>query len=267
MVSQSVKAVVLAGGVATWANMPKALLTLNGKPIVLRIVNALLSLQQVKQIAVVGPNAVLEVLPESLIKVEASSDLWANTKLGINALQPQPDDYLLLCAADMPFVTEQSLREFLDAAIASEADLVYLAVPMASFQRLFGSEKVRRTCARLKEGVLTGGNLLLLRARALSNIVTFADRAIQYRKSRWQLGKMAGWKILLKWVLSHLPLVGQLFLVSVDEIVKRGEELLGCKCKAIIAELPELAFDIDEPEDYEFAQRVVGKGKEEALTC
>lgn len=262
MVSQSVKAVVLAGGVATWRDEPKALLAVDSIPLILRVVNELQALPSISQIAVVGSESVLSVLADlrkPCIKVPATSDLWTNTQLGIKAVQPEPEDYLLLCAADMPFVTAESLQRFLDEALKAEADLTYLAVPLSSFQRLFVSEKFHRTSAKLKEGTFTGGNLLLLRAKALPNIAAFADRAIRSRKSLWQLGQIAGWKLLLKWLLSLLPIVGNAFLVSVGELEKRAEELLGCRCKAVIADLPELAFDIDKPEDYELAQSVFAR--------
>ncbi|MCX7642448.1 MAG: nucleotidyltransferase family protein [Armatimonadetes bacterium] len=259
MVSQSVKAVVLAGGIAAWSGEPKALFKFSGIPLILRVVNELQALPSIVQIAVVASEPVLSILPEfpkPCVKVHATSDLWANTQLGIKAVQPEPDDYLLLCAADIPFVTAESLQKFLDEALKAEADLVYLAVPLSEVQRFFGSKKFRRTSAKLKEGILTGGNLILLRARALPNISAFADQAIRSRKSLWQLGQIAGWRLLLKWLLSLLPVVGDAFLVSVSELEKRGEELLGCRCKGIIADLPELAFDVDKLEDYELAQSI-----------
>lgn len=259
MVSQIVKAVVLAGGTAAWSDEPKALLIFDGVPLILRVVNELQSLPSISQIAVVGSDPVLSILPDlpkPCIKVQAKSDLWTNTQLGIKAVKPEPNDYLLLCAADMPFVTMESLREFLNEAMETCADLTYLAVPLSSFQRILTAEKFHRTSAKLREGILTGGNLLLLRARALPNIAAFAERAIRSRKSLWQLGQIAGWRLLLKWLLSLLPIVGNAFLISVNELEKRGEELLGCSCKAVIADLPELAFDIDKPEDYELAQSI-----------
>jgi CTP:molybdopterin cytidylyltransferase MocA len=257
VVSQSVKAVVLAGGTADWSGEPKALLAINGIPLILRIVNGLQALPLITRIAVVGPDPVLSILPDlpkPCIKVRATSDLWTNTQLGIKAVQPEPEDYLLLCAADMPFVTAESLDKFLRAALETGADLTYLAVPLTGFKRFLALEKFHRTSAKLREGVLTGGNLLLLRVRALPNITAFADQAIRSRKSLWRLGKIAGWKLLLKWLLSNLPIVGNAFTVSVSELERRAEELLGCRCKAIIADLPELAFDIDKLEDYELAK-------------
>lgn len=253
------KAVVLAGGATTWSGEPKALLATNGIPIVLRLVNELQSLPSITQISVVGAETVLSILPEfpkPCVKVPATSDLWTNTQLGIKAVQPEPEDYLLLCAADMPFVTAESLLKFLDEALGTGADLIYLAVPLSAFNRFCASEKFHRTSAKLREGILTGGNLLLLRAKALPNIAAFADRAIRSRKSLLQLGQIAGWRLLFKWLLSHLPIVGNAFIVSVRELEKRAEELLGCSCKAIIADLPELAFDIDKLEDYELAKSI-----------
>ncbi len=257
MVSESVKAVVLAGGIAPWCGEPKALLRVNGTPLVLRVVTALHSLPEVSCIAVVGNPVVLQMLPKDVVKVEAAENLWTNTQKGIQAVQPEPNDYLLLCAADMPFVTAQSLQAFLEAAKRTGADLVYLAVPVEALQRFAQTKAVHRTSARLKEGMLTGGNLFLVRARIVPAIANLAERAIRYRKAKWQLAKLAGWRILLKWLLSRLPLLGNIFAVSVQELERRGEELLGCRCKGLIAPLPELAFDVDKPEDYALAQRLM----------
>jgi hypothetical protein len=58
---------------------------------------------------------------------------------------------------------------------------------------------------------------------------------------------LIGWRLLWRF------LVGQL---SVQELERRAEQLLGCRCKAIVADLPELAFDVDKPEDYALAQRL-----------
>jgi len=260
VVSQSVKAVILAGGVAHWVSEPKALIKVNDIPVILGIVNALQKIPNITKIAIVSSPEVFSVLLqlENFIQVQASSDLWANTQFGIKAVEPEQDDYLLLCAADMPFVTSASIEKFLELALGTDADIVYLAVPISAFERL-GLSGISRTSANLREGVLTGGNLLLVRAKVLPNINALAEKTIRYRKSLWQLGKMAGFRLLLKWLLSHLPIVGNAFLVSISELEKRAEELLGCRCKAVIADLPELAFDIDKPEDYELAQSVSSK--------
>lgn len=261
MVSQSIKAIILAGGMAQWVGKPKALLVFNDIPVVLHIFNALQKLSIVKKIAIVGYPEVLSVLPENCIKAEASSDLWANTQIGIKAVEPEGEDCLMLCAADMPFVTTSSLEAFLKEALKTGADIVYPAVPLSAFQRL-GLSGVSRTSLRLREGTFTGGNLFLIQAKVLPNIFALADKAIRSRKSLWQLGQIAGWKLLFKWLFSHMPIVGNAFLVSVNELEKRGEELLKCRCKAVIADLPELAFDVDKPEDYELAQIALAKNSQ-----
>jgi hypothetical protein len=74
-----------------------------------------------------------------------------------------------------------------------------------------------------------------------------AQKAIRWRKNPIRLGSLIGWRILWRF------LVGQL---SVQELERRAEQLLGCRCKAIVADLPELAFDVDKPEDYALAQRL-----------
>lgn len=253
------KAIVLAGGTASWCGKPKALLTVDEKPLLLHIVHALQSLPPVTALVVVGAPDLLSLLPKGVGKVEATDDLWTNTQRGIEAAQPAPDDFLLLCAADMPFVTTESLQTFLEMALATDADVVYLAVPIEALSRFLETTVFHRTTARLKEGVVTGGNLFLVRARVLPNIAALAEQAIRYRKTKWQLARLAGWRILLKWLLGHLPLLNRFCLVSVHDLERRGEELLNCRCKGLIADLPQLAFDVDKPEDYELVCQRVGK--------
>ncbi len=248
MANQSIKAVVLAGGLAHWTGLPKALLPVGDETLSQRTARILKATPWVTSIAVVAEPSVLETIPDGMVKVLSVGDLWANTLVGINALSPSPDDYLLLCAADMPFLTVEALQGFLTTALETGADLVYLAVPLEALQRFSGTEKVHKTKATLKEGKLTGGNLFLLKAKVLPNIADLAQRAIRFRKNPLRLGQLASWRIIARFLLRRL---------SVRDLERRAEELLGCRCKAVIADWPELAFDVDKPEDHRLAQRLL----------
>lgn len=248
MANHPIKAIVLAGGLAHWAGLPKALLPVGDETLGQRTARILKAIPSVTSIVVVAEPSVLEGLPEGIMRVPSVGDLWANTLAGIDALSPSPEDDLLLCAADMPFLTVEALQTFLTAAVNTGADLVYLAVPLTALQGFLGTEKVHRTSATLKEGTLTGGNLFLLKAKALPNITALAQQAIRFRKNPLRLGRLAGWHVIARFLLRRL---------SVRDLERRAEELLGCRCKAVIADLPELAFDVDKPEDYQLAQRLL----------
>jgi molybdopterin-guanine dinucleotide biosynthesis protein A len=240
-------ALVLAGGKVSWSATPKASLPIADGTLLSRTLDALQAIPELRTIAVVAPSELLPTIPAPFLPISASDDLWANVLKGLQALQPEPSDLLLLCAADMPFITAEAVRRFLKAAWESDADLVYLAVPLAAVQTFCGDEKVHRTAVRLRDGELTGGNLLLVRVAILPSLREWAQKAIRWRKNPIRLGSLIGWRLLWRF------LVGQL---SVQELERRAEQLLGCRCKAIVADLPELAFDVDKPEDYALAQRL-----------
>ncbi|MFA0731520.1 MAG: hypothetical protein LKKZDAJK_002157 [Candidatus Fervidibacter sp.] len=247
-VAQSVTyALVLAGGKVSWSAIPKAALTIADGTLLSRTLDALQATPELRSIAVVAPSELLPTIPAPFLPVPASEDLWANVLKGLQALKPEPSDLLLLCAADMPFITADAVRRFLKAAWDLDADLVYLAVPLAAVQTFCGEEKVHRTAVRLREGELTGGNLLLVRVAVLPSLHEWAQKAIRWRKNPLLLGSLIGWCLLWRF------LIGQL---SVGELERRAEQLLGCRCRALVANLPELAFDVDKPEDYALARRL-----------
>lgn len=248
MGNQTVSVIVLAGGIAEWSNTPKALLNVGSETLLERTVRVLQNVPTVARIAVVAPPQVLETLSSPVLKVPAQGSLWANTVAGIDALSPKPDDYLLLCAVDMPFLTANSVQVFLTEAISANADLSYAAVPLEALHHFLNTDKVHRTSATLREGVFTGGNVFLMRVKALPNVARLAQEAIRRRKNPLWLGQLAGWHLILRFLLRRL---------SVRDIEVRAEELLSCRCKAVIADLPELAFDVDKLEDYELAKSLL----------
>ena len=243
-----IHALVLAGGHAPWRNTPKALLPINDRPLLTRTVEALTQVPQVATVTVVAPAECAPLLPPSLRVVQAHGDLWTNVLAGLTAIHPSPEDFVFLCAADIPFVTATALQQLLEMAEESGADLVSLAVHADAVRQFCGNRDMHRTTVRLKDGEFTGGNVLLVRAQIVPQIDGLARRAVQLRKQPWRLGQLAGWRTIWRFLIGCL---------SVCDLERRAEELLGCRCKAIIAPLPELAFDVDKPADYDLALQLL----------
>ncbi|MCS7223779.1 MAG: NTP transferase domain-containing protein [Armatimonadetes bacterium] len=249
MADARVKALILAGGVS-WTGDPVALLRLGNRTLLQITTDALTQLSFLTTIGVVGPKEVLDQAPPTFVKVAAAKSLWDNVFLGCRALDLSRDEWVLLCAVDMPFVTAQALERFFALARERSADLTYLAVPLDSVKRLLGNDQVHRTFARLKEGILTGGNVFLLRGRCLTALDLVAQKALNSRKSLWRLALLAGPQLILKFVTGQL---------SVKDLEKRAENILRHSCYGVVADLPEIAFDIDKPADYELARKIVNQ--------
>jgi GTP:adenosylcobinamide-phosphate guanylyltransferase len=158
---------------------------------------------------------------------------------------------VLLATGDLPLLTAEAVKDFLAQAQATEADLVYSAVLVKHLQGPYASAP--RTAVRLREGRITGGNLVLSRPEVLRAVMANVERAFAGRKSPLALARMLGLGFIL-----GLPLG----LLNIQAIVRRGERLLGCRAAVILSRYPEICFDVDKPAHIEAADRVLAARQE-----
>jgi len=250
----TVDAVILAGGVGDKVAqseklVSKVVATVCGKPIIMRVIKALLNATLVRNILIVTPHELHHLVRqdaqcERLTLIADTGSLWGNIKSALSQLH-HPTEHILFVAGDMPFIRGDLIDLFVREGLSSGADIVYPIVPMVAFEEAFG--KCRRTIGRLRDGAYTGGNCMLVRWQVLDRVERMAQEAIAARKSLWRLAKMLGLKILLK-----LPFG----LLTVDELRMKAEQLLQCSVFVFVTDAAELAFDVDEPEQLEHARRI-----------
>jgi len=135
-------------------------------------------------------------------------------------------------------LTKEAVCDFIEKSEATGADLCYPIVRKEDNLKKFPEAK--RTYARVKEGVFTGGNIFYVNPGIIDRLIEDAKQFIAYRKRPWKLGKLLGGKILF------LFLIGRL---SISHIEKKVKELFNITGKAIISEYPEIGNDIDKEED------------------
>jgi len=149
-------AVVLAGGAidAAWQQQTgartRAEVPVGDAPMYLHVVRALRQVDAIGDILLIGDAPA----GEGYTTLPPRDSLLENVRLG---LERSPTDSALFATVDLPFLTPESVRFFLQESLASGAALTYAVVPADLCRERF--PQLKRTTVRLREGELTGGNL------------------------------------------------------------------------------------------------------------
>ena len=223
----------------------KCLLPIAGRPMIERVVAALMASRDIGQIAIsIDRPEVLEKLagfPQLIdagrLRILASGETPAASVLdGIRELgETFP---LLVTTADHALLTPGMVSGFIaqcekgDAAIA--AGLVHENIIKAAMP------ETKRTYLRFRDGGYSGANLFLLRERKALSAVEFWRRVERDRKRPWRIARAFGPGLLIAYLLRLLPL---------EEAMKRISHKLAAPATAVVIEQAEAAVDVDKPDD------------------
>jgi len=246
---RKIDGIVLAGGSpgkGESLGVPtEALLPVGGRPMVTWVLKALRESGFIERLVLVGPPELSGLAREEGVAwVLAGASAVESALNGYRALEGS--QWILLSTADLPLLTPEAIRDFLERCFKVEADLYYPIITRQSIEEKF--KGARRTYVRLKEGTFTGGNLALMRADALTPCALKGEKLVKLRKSPLGLARQIGLLFILKFILGRLTLA---------EAERSFSRLLGVKGTAIITPYPEIGMDVDKPEDWELVCRIV----------
>lgn len=241
---------ILAGGkakpdmLALTGEENRAMVVVQGKRLLDRVVDALRGAPRIGEIAVVGgvpPSASYRQIPDCGGFVE---NVFASLEPALDA------PYLLIATADLPFLTPENVAEFVDSALEiaqqTGATILYPIVPVANCYAAYPN--VKRTSLKIREGAFTGGNLMLVNPAALKAQRQRIADAYAARKSPVRLALMLGLGTVFRLALSQLASPKLLTLPFLESRVSR---LLGTTARAVICNNPAIATDLDRPSDFE----------------
>ena len=182
-------AVLLAGGrpddkvAASQGKSVKALAELNGRPIVSYVVEALEG-AGVRPIWVATSVAAATDMHAAIadgaqILATAEPNFTDTLLLGLTAVGDVPA--VLLCTADLPLLTPEAVTDFVDRARATGAEVVYSAVALDDLKPPYDSAV--RVKVKLREGPMSGGNIVLAKPSALRHAIEVVQKAFAGRKS------------------------------------------------------------------------------------
>jgi len=252
--NESVSAIVLAGGknspemLAATGVENRALVELApGRTMLNYIVDALSGAECVRSIHVVGDVPAMDCVSV----VAPGQTMLDNILIGIDATRPAPGERILVVTSDIPFLTSEAVDDFLRKALSVPADFSYPIVPMDAYNREFAGMK--RTTLKLRDGHFTGGNLVMLSPGTLTNNRELIMQTYAARKDVLALGRMLGWSLLFRVVVSQLAFPNLLSIAQLELGIAR---LLGpgSVVKAVITQHASIGTDVDKPDDVVFAK-------------
>lgn len=249
-----VHAIVLAGGknspemkAATGVDNRALVELAPGRTMLNFIIDALVGAQQVRSVTVVGN---VPELPGAAI-VAPGQTMLDNIVIGIDAARPDDGEHVMVVSSDIPFITAAAVDDFLDRAGAPPADFCYPIIPMDAYNREFAGMK--RTTLKLRDGRFTGGNLVLLNPQTLAANRELIMQAYAARKDVLALGRLLGWGLLVRIVLSQMAFPNLLCVSDLEAGVAR---LMGpgSTVRAIVTQFPAIGTDVDKPDDVAYAR-------------
>lgn len=251
-----VPAVILAGGSPSEMTRAagvthRALIEVGGRTMLDRIIDALLTSKSVSHVIVVGD---LPHLEDRFERVPDRGGIVENLLGGLAAVGDAP--FALVATCDIPFLTPAAVDDVVRRGAALNADFVYPFVPVAKCYARFPG--LKRTSIAIREGRVTGGNLVLVRPAFVRDHSGNLLGAYEARKSPMRLAGMLGFGTVIRLALALTVAPSAL---SVPILEKAVSHLLGGTARGLMTDYAEVATDIDHPEDIRSLPKLAEPGK------
>lgn len=237
-------AVITAGGRLSPADADrfgtdvKALVRINGKPLIETVVDALRATPGIARIVVVGPASARS----STSGVDEWIDEFATGEENLlAALRAAKTERIVMSASDLPFVTPASYESLIEKT-GPAVDAGYPIFGRDEFLRAY--PRGRKSFAALADGAWTGSSAFVFNARPFIEDDGLIKRAFRARKSLFALASLLGPELLAKFVFRRLTVV---------DVERRASSILGATVRAVRGADPALAMDCDDPSDFAYA--------------
>lgn len=243
-------AVVLAGsrndGAMAEASTEQweALIDLAGKPMVSYVMDALRNSKGVQETVLVGPKDLAPEAQRAGARLIASGDgLIENLIRGAKSVGGHK---VLVVTSDIPLINGQIVDDFLEKCSEREGNFHYSVIPRPAIETRFPNAK--RTYVRLREGQLTGGNMVVLDTHILEEFRSVADLLAANRKKPIALARLLGWGFVLRLLIGGL---------DIPSLEKRVSVIFGLRAHAVVCWDPEIGMDIDKPSDLDLVRKAL----------
>lgn len=237
--------VVLGGGSLKGNHQPKSFISLKGRWLIEWTLEALKSTPEIGEVVVFLPPVKLKKKLSGAKVKFSDSDLLGKLKEGVEIFSKA--EWLLLVSGDLPLLTAEALSDFFKRCFYFPADGYYPVLSRETMEKKFPGTK--RTYGRLREGCLTGGNVILLRPPVLADNWDLGEKILDARKKPLQLAQILGFGTVLKFLIR---------LLEIREAEERLSSLTGYKLKAVFTPYAEIGLDVDKEEDLTLVKNFLG---------
>lgn len=232
----------------------RALLDIDGEPMLLRVVRCLLARPGLDRVVInIDAPELLTAIPELVrLRERGSIEIVRSTESPSKSVLESLDHAgldrapVLVTTADHALLDDAMLDTFLAASGRVDADLTLALVPSRTIRARFPEAK--RTYLRFRDEAYSGANLFLFRTPVARQAALFWRRVESERKRPWRIARAFGWTNLALFLLRRLDL---------DAALERASRVVGTRVAAIPLEIAEAAVDVDKIEDLELVRRIL----------
>ncbi|MEM1156505.1 MAG: nucleotidyltransferase family protein [Pseudomonadota bacterium] len=237
----------------------KAMIDLDGMPMVRRVLNALRASRVVNKIMMSGPEASEVARDEPLSKWIADKEvIWSEPGVSpstsaFQAMQSlDPEESVLLTTADHPLLTAEIVDAFGRQSMVDDVDVAVGLAPHALVLEAYPG--IKKTVLRFSDGEFCGCNLFAFVTPEGRRAARFWRRIEQQRKKPLIVIGLLGWWTVIRYRLG---------LLSLEEALAKLSKRLGLRIRAVILPYANAAIDVDSVADLVLVEGSLAKAAEE----
>ena len=214
----------------------KSLIKIHGKEMVRYVAEALAQSGQAGRVLIIGLDQervpeLLDALPQAEFLPDQGG-LVANVLAGMERMLGE--GRVLMCSADIPLITGETIRGFLRECAPLDADVYYPVVEQSVMEARFPQSQ--RTFVPLREGRFAGGDMAIVNPQAVMANRDLLTKLVQARKHPLALVRAFGPGLIVRFLTRTLTL---------QEAERKASQVLRCRCRAIPTQYAELGMDVD----------------------
>lgn len=250
--------VVIAGGLAGpddpiykyTQGKPKAILDMNGRTMLERVIDALQDAKQIDDIVVVGLGSDMGMtFKRPVHHLPDNGSLVRNGLAGLRWIMEQKPDttHVFGSTGDVPLMTGEMIDYFIESSQPFDHGIYYNFVTEDVLEKRFPHST--RTYVKLKGLNVAGGDIGIMGTAVLQQ-EHLLETLSNARKHAWKIARIVGLRMLLKLIFRQ---------VSIKDIEDTAERLTGVPVKVVMNPHAEIGMDADKPEQVELCRRELVK--------
>ena len=219
--------------------LPKAMIPFGDKPMIQWVLDALAAAKSIKRIVLIGLADDIQVhYPREMVRIEDQGSMVENIIAGANKLLsfPEPSQYALVTASDIPGVTPESIDWISEQTVQAGKDLIYTVVSQSVMEKRYPGSK--RSYIPLKDMKVCGGDINSICLANVNYDNPMWRKLIDSRKNALKQAALLGFDTLLLILLRAITLA---------QTEKRVCERLEVDGLVLPSPYAELAMDVDKP--------------------
>jgi molybdopterin-guanine dinucleotide biosynthesis protein A len=243
--------IVTAGGIpeigdplyAYTQGRPKALLEINGKPMIQWVLDAVNGCTFIERVVIIGlpSDTPLNSQHETLF-LESTGDMLTNIQTAADALHEpgKKDARAFIIASDVPAITTPMLDWLYAASQSLSGDVFYTVITRETMETRFPA--ANRTYIELADCEVCGGDVSVFRLEIANSDRPIWKRLIEARKNPIKQARLIGLGILIPLLLKKLD------IKTAERKISRRLRVQG---HVLCCPFAEMGMDVDKPHQFE----------------